>query len=72
MRDQHQRQVSEAAISRLETGQLHELVGTDDDRRDSEGLQQDGAVDTPRRAGPSVSAPDEHEIAAREISDHCR
>jgi len=50
MGDEHEGQLRETSIPRFEAGKLNEFVSADDDRRDSQGLQQDGAVDTPRRA----------------------
>jgi hypothetical protein len=67
VRDQRQRQVREASIPGLEPGELDKLVGADDDRGNSSSLQQDGAVDTPRRARSSVGGTDQDEVAAGEI-----
>src|SRR5678816_1246762 len=72
MRHEGEGQALDTAVLRLEPGQGLELRRPDHDRRDTSLLQHDSAVDTPRRAGPSVSAPDEDEVALCERVDDLR
>src|SRR6266540_934571 len=67
MRDEGKRQIGQAAIPGFEFGQLLELECPHHDGRNAVLLEHDGAVDTPRRARPSVRAPDQDEVALREI-----
>ena len=65
-------QVGEATVPGLERGQRLELPGSHDDGGNAVLLQQDGAVDTPRRARPSVGAADQDEVARQEIGEDRR
>lgn len=47
-------QVRQASLVRFHAHEASEFVRADDDGRDALGFEEDGGVDTPRRAGSSV------------------
>jgi hypothetical protein len=47
-------QVRQASLVRFHAHEAGELVCPDDDGRDAQCFEEDGGVDTPRRAGSSV------------------
>jgi hypothetical protein len=54
VRDGEAVELRQPALDRLQPDEFGELIRADDDGRDAFGFQEDGGVDTPRRAGPSV------------------
>src|SRR5512145_771424 len=72
MRDEGQRQVRDAAVLRLQARQRLELEGAHRGGGNAALLQHDCAVDTPRRAGPSIRAADQSEVALRERGERLR
>ncbi len=50
VRDGEAVQLGQPALLALQSHELSELVRADDDGRDAFGFQEDGGVDTPRRA----------------------
>lgn len=70
MWDRHDGKVFEAFLPRDGLDQGQERFGGNEDGRDTQPLELDGVVDTPRRAGASVTDPDDGGVEALELHDH--
>ena len=62
MRHDYAVQIRQAALFGFQLQQIGEGGCADGDRRDAEFFKEDGGVDTPRRAGASITRADQQEV----------